>query len=217
LNISGVTLPTPGKKNVLFGGMKYEFIEIDQKPYPWWQAWVNWFWTRDPLLDLIENSRYDQRNYLRLQEFFERTARTDLADQVYIAMKRQELFPQQWYGWLNPVLYFKLTFWDLPVGYGRKPLRIFLFALPFILVGAWLFDVRQVKGVTWPLKNKFRLFIGRLVLSLDVFTPSLLNLGLEKTWHQHLSEGESIYLFFHHLAGRVFLAVFFFGVWSYFK
>jgi hypothetical protein len=132
-------------------------------------------------------------------------------------MKRQELFPQHWYGWLNPVFYFKFLFWDLPVGYGRQPLRIFWFVLPFIVVGAWLFDVRQVKGVTWPLKNKFRLLIGRLVLSLDMFTPSLLNLGLEKTWHQNLSEGGSIYLFFHRLAGRVFLAVFFFGVWSYFK
>jgi uncharacterized protein YjbI with pentapeptide repeats len=217
LHISRVTWPTPGKKNVLLGGMRYEFIEIDQKPYPWWQTWGNWFRVRDPLLDLIENSRYDQRNYIRLQEFFERTAQTDLADQVYIAMKRQELWPQHWYGWLNPVFYFKYLFWDLPVGYGRQPLRIFLFALPFILVGAWLFDVRQVKGVTWPLKNKVRLLIGRLVLSLDVFTPSLLNLGLEKTWHQKLSEGGSIYLFFHRMAGRVFLAVFFFGVWSYFK
>ena len=217
LEISKVTWPTPGKQKVLLGGMKYEFIEIGHEPTSWWQAWGNWYRARDPLLNLIEHSRYDQRNYLRLEEFFKRTAQTDLADQTYIAMKRQELFPQQWYGWLNPVLYFKLIFWDLPVGYGRKPLRIFLFAFPFLLLGAWLFDVRQVKGVTWPLKNKFRLLIGRLVLSLDIFTPSLLNLGLEKTWQQKLSDGESIYLFFHRLAGRVFLAVFFFGVWSYFK
>ena len=109
-------------------------------------------------------------------------------------------------------------FWDLPVGYGRKPMRIVWFALPVLLLGAYCFDPKYLTGITWPQQSRLHNVLARLLLSLDKFTPSLLDLGLEKSWEApELSHRLQLFLYGHRLMGRVTLAIFGLAVWAKFK
>ncbi len=205
-------------------GLSCQSMKMIEEPNTswWWDkasTWVPiWLYPRDPLLNLIDNSDFDTRNYLHLEAFFQRTGKKELADQAYLKMKQRESGLDSWTAWIEPWKWPKLLLWDLPVGYGRKPLRILGFALLFIGVGACVFDPKYLTHVKWPKKNKFYGVLGRLLLSCDICTPSLLNLGMEKDWSPPRISGRmKIFIFLYGLVGRIFIAVFFLGVWEKFK
>ena len=213
----------PGKDKVNLAGLSCQSMEMDKPPPT--GCWdkvtarlLTWLYPHDRLLDLIDNSDSDTTTYLNLAAFFQRTSQKDLADQTYIKMKQKESGLDSWWDWLNPWKWPELLFWDLPVGYGRKPLRILGYALIFIGVGACLFNPIYLTKVKWPKRSKFFGVLGRLALSCDICTPSLLNLGLEQDWSPpRPSTRMKILIFLYGLVGRIFIAVFFLGVWEKFK
>ena len=102
-----------------------------------------------------------------------------------------------------------LLFWDWPVGYGRKPQSIFWFALPFIIFGAVVLDPRYLEGIGWPQKNKLYEWLARLLLSVDKFTPKLMEFGLEDKWQPpKLSGFMQFFLHVYKIMGKVFLSYF---------
>ncbi len=214
LFLSRLTWPAAGTQGMQIAGMTYQSIAIEAPPTSSGNKVWNWLLARSPELDWLEHSPFDEGNYLQLERFLSQSGHKLLADKVYISMKRQEIWPQKWYEWLNPVFWSTLIFWDVPVGCGRKPLRTVWFALAFILVGAYFFDPHYLEGVDQPRRNISR----RLLLSVDKFIPSMFDLGMETKWHPtSLPVSVRIYNWIHKLTGRAFLAIFFFGVWAYFK
>jgi hypothetical protein len=216
--------PKPKEDKVDLSGFSWHSLEMPTySPITGlWNKVTNrlpkWLYPHDNLLYWIENSQFDQRNYLQAEAFFQRTGRKALADKAYIMMKQRENGLDSWWGWLNPWHWPKLLFWDLPVGYGRKPLRILIVAVLFVGVGAWLFNPKYLTHVRWPKKNQFYGVLGRLALSCDICTPSLLNLGMEQDWSPPRVSGRmKIFIFFYKLLGRIFIAVFFLGIWEKFK
>jgi len=202
IEVKGINWPGGGQQAEL-GGLTYNSLTSKDHPY-----------SNQVLLTMVESSDYDSQNYQQLEEYFKRKGRMDWADTVYIAMKRREMQPREWYEWFNPLYWFTKFLWDWPVGFGRNPLNILWFALPFILVGAWIFNPKYLKGVEWPEMNLLR----RLFLSLDKFSPNFFDFGFEKNWHpESLSKGVQTYSFIHKMTGRISLTVFFVGVWEFFR
>lgn len=208
----------PGPEDLDLSRMTYQFATITEGDTKkegdtnWFKNFFNWVMGNSLLLKWIENSRFDKRNYLDLQEYLNRIGQGDQADKAFISMKRREWGLNNW-GWLDPLNWPILLFWDLPVGYGRKPLRVVLIALGMIIIGAVFFDTRYLKDVDWPVNKEIR----KLALSLDIFTPSLLNLGMEAKWESPKTIGLQRGIFLYKLFGRIFMALFFFGIWEYFK
>jgi uncharacterized protein YjbI with pentapeptide repeats len=220
LEMSKVKWPEPGREKVLLSGMSYQSMEIiKEDPRDNWLAKLgNWLHPTDALLDRIDDSNFDTRNYIQLQDLYQRTGQEELADQTYIKLKQREGGLDTWGSWLNPLNWPKLFFWDLAVGYGRKPLRILWSGLVIIAFGACFLDPEYLTDTGWVKKNKLYGVAGRLLLSWDMFTPSLLNLGMEKKWDPPGISGRlKFYILIHKLAGRVFIAVFLVGVWAKFK
>ena len=219
LKMSDMKWPTPGKERVRFGGMTYQSIEIaDDPPGTRLAQLIAWLFPTSPILERVDNSAFDAGNYLQVQNFFQRTAKEELGDQAYINLRRRSSGLESPGDWLKPWYWPQLLFWDLPVGYGRKPLRILWYALIFVVAGALFFDPRYLTGVSWPERSRLYDVLGRLALSFDMFTPSLLNLGYEQNWHPvEVSVRLKTFIFFHKLVGRIFIAVFFLGVWAKFK
>lgn len=218
LDISGTEWPQD-KGRALLPGMTYQsIVRQSSGETHWLHRQRNWLFSRDPLLDWLDRSKFDSRNYLQLKNYFEQTGKDDLAAQAYINMKRRANGLEEWLDYFNPVQWPELVFWDLPVGRGRRPLRIFLVAIPFLLTGAILFKSKDLVNRDWPKKNRFYAMLGSVLLSVDIFTPSLLNLGMENHWTPSpLSGGVRAYVHVHRLVGRIFIAVFFLGIWSQFK
>ncbi len=170
------------------------------------------------VLAWLNQAVFDTRNYKNYQTYLERIGRGDWADAVFISMKRREWGVDTWQQRLNPLKWPLLLCWDWPVGYGRKPQSIFWFALPFILLGAIILDPRYLQGIQWPQKNLFCNLAGRLLLSVDKFTPKLLEFGLEDKWQPpHLSGFQQFFLYAHKLMGKVFLSIFFIAVYARFR
>ncbi len=219
LKMTGTKWPQKNKDSVKLGGMTYQSISMDNSGASHWLHRLrNWLFSRDNLLDWVDRSSFDSGNYLQLKNHFEQTGQDDLAAQATINMKRRANGLEEWLDYLNPLQWPELLFWDLPVGRGRRPLRIFLFAIPFILAGALIFKTEYLADQEGPKKNRFYGMVSSVLLSVDMFTPSLLNLGMENHWAPPpLSRSTRAYIHVHQLVGRIFIAVFFLGVWSQFK
>jgi uncharacterized protein YjbI with pentapeptide repeats len=202
LKFSQVSWPEEAKK-INLSGLTYQTItgESEKKILHW-----------------LDQAVFDTRNYTAYQAYLERINRGDWADEVFINMKRREWGVQTWKNWLNPVNWPILLLWDLPVGYGRKPQNIFWFALPFIILGAILLDPRHLEGISWPQKNKLYNVAGRLLLSVDKFTPKLMEFGLDDRWRpSELSGFMQFFLHTFRLMGKVFLSIFFIAIFARFK
>lgn len=226
LDFSGVAWPPRGRDFVLLSGMVYQSINLGAQPGKGTSSpWFAWSADDRALLTWLGNTRYDANNYRQLQAYLTRTGREDLADQVYINMKRRENHLENWGDWLKPWKWPLLLLWDLPVGYGRQPLKIFWFALAFVLMGAVVYHPRYLSEFTWPFRRRFSEYFLRILLSIDKFTPALVDLGLESKWQLAPDRGEAhktymgrkIYDYLHRRVGRIFAAVFFIGVWEFFK
>ncbi len=219
LEMTGTNWPQKGKDHIKLAGMTYQSIKMDHSgPDPVLRQLRNWFCSRDNLLNWLDRSSFDSRNYLQLKNHFEQTGQDDLAAQAYINMKRRASGLEEWQDYLYPWQWLELLFWDLPVGRGRRPLRIFLIAIPFIVAGALMFKSQDLLDRDWPKKNRFSALAGSVLLSVDMFTPSLLNLGMENHWQPAtLSPARRAYIHVHRLVGRICIAVFFVGIWSQFK
>ena len=172
----------------------------------------------ESILQWLNLAVFDTRNYTIYQTYLERTGKGDWADEVFISMKRREWGVQTWRERLNPLKWPLLLFWDWPVGYGRKPQSIFWFALPLIIFGAVVLDPRYLEGIGWPQKNKLYEWLARLLLSVDKFTPKLMEFGLEDKWQPpKLSGFMQFFLHVYKIMGKVFLSIFFIAIYARFK
>jgi uncharacterized protein YjbI with pentapeptide repeats len=166
-----------------------------------------------PLLKWINQSSFNSRNYVFVEQYLNQTGNKREADKVFITMKRHEWGMYDWVSWLSPTTWLTILLWDLPVGYGRKPIRIAFIALGILIIGAFRFDPDHLMEVDWPKNN----YIKRLGLSLDIFTPSLLNLGLEGKWKPPMTVPLQRFIFIYRLIGRICMAILAVSIWEYFK
>lgn len=139
-----------GKDKVQLSGMTYKVISPTEKS----ATRKDW----DRIITLINNSGFDSRNYLQLQNYLARAGDEDLSDEVFIAMKNREL-------WEYPSLcnipgnILKYFFWGLLAGYGRKPFRPLICGLVLVVIGAiFVFnpkslDINYIKK--WPWITKY--------------------------------------------------------------
>jgi hypothetical protein len=208
LKILGVEWPQDRDK-VRFSGMIYNFIATAEGPgRP--QDWRK-------LIDWVHHSSFDNRNYLQLQSFFEQNAHRSLADEVFIDMKRQETWPNNWVEWLNPAVWAKVVLWDFLAGYGRKPFRIFWAALAIVILGAFYYDPHNLKEIDWPQKSRFYGILGSFLLSFEQFTP-MVDLGMQKKWKPDKISGRfTVFIYFQRLAGWILVPIFLAAIYTKFK
>ena len=114
LLLARLTWPALGTRKLQIAGMTYQSIAIEASPASSANKVWNWLFARSPELDWLEHSHSDEGNYLQLERFLNQSGHKRLADKVYISMKRQEIWPQKWYEWLNPVFWSTLIFWVCP-------------------------------------------------------------------------------------------------------
>jgi hypothetical protein len=208
LKILGVAWP-PDRDKVQYSGMTYTFITTAAGPIRSqdWRKLIAW----------VHHSSFDNRNYLQLKSFFEQNGHQDLADDVFIDMKRQETWPHDWVDWLNPAVWLKVVFWDFLAGYGRKPFRIFWVALVIVIVGAFYYDPQYLMEIDWPKKNRFYGLLGRILLSFEQFTP-MVDLGMQKKWEPDNISGQlSMFIYFQRLAGWILVPIFLTAIYTKFK
>ena len=152
----------------------------------------------DEYLNLINNAQFNFTNYIQLESYFRRCGMENLSDAVYIAGKRVELWPKKGYEWLYPNKWLKIFFWDLLTGYGRRPIQAFLFIIPILIVGIFLFNPKYLTGKSWQKGFSDRYPIcGRVFLSFDRFIP-VINLGFKDCWEPKPKEiKKSIWIWWH--------------------
>jgi uncharacterized protein YjbI with pentapeptide repeats len=172
------------------------------------------------VLEWLNKAQFDSRNYTNYQAYLEKINKGDKADKVFIEMKRREWGMETW-GKMNlsPTKWLVYLFWDFPVGYGRRPQDILWYALPVILLGALVLNPRHLEGLDWPQKNLVCDVAARLLLSVDKFTPKLLELGLVEKWKpsEKLSGLTQVFLVVYPLMGKAFIFIFFIAVYAKFR
>jgi hypothetical protein len=176
----------------ILNGMSYKDIDVGG----------NW----RKLLEMLNKSSFNFDDYRRLETYLLRNGNSGLADEVYIMGKRRELSQ---ISWLNPGKIFTYICYDLMMGYGRKPGRLFLLWLNWVIVGAFIFNPKYLDDIDWVREaTKYKQLLIRYLLSSDRFIPGL-NLGLSKIWNPYneVSDFTWLYWYLHRFLGW-FLYVF---------
>jgi hypothetical protein len=198
------------KEKVQLSGLSYDYIcAADDPAKTDWEKVISW----------VNHSHFDRRNYVKLQTYFLQNNQEDLADKVFINMRRQEIWPKFWWQWLNPGFYLQLIFWDALAGYGREPFRIIWAALAMVLLGMRVNDPQFLKGVDWPKKNRLYDLLGRVLLSFEQFTP-MVDLGLRKRWEPPESATSwhlLTFIYLQRLSGWILIPIFLTAIYTKFK
>jgi hypothetical protein len=184
LDVSGITLPPQPD------GINLDYLTYRQLTAKKGKDLEDWAL----LFALVDHSRYNRQNYVQLEEYCKRLGYSDLADAAYIAGKRRE---NQLRKWFKPEALATLIFIDWMTGYGRKPGRLFLLWLNWILLGMLFFDPKFLEDGSWssaafgnhPMALRF-------LLSLDRFIPGV-DLGLAKNWNPHNQVPYKIWIFWY--------------------
>ena len=164
-------------EEVWLEGLTYQSVSAGEGPQDWQKllAWIN-------------HSRFDNRNYQQLEDFFLHGGTKDRADTVYIEGKRREVMQKWW----HPYNLATLVFWDGLAGYGNKPARTLWVSLLIVLVGTFSSIPTISIPPFWAAgAGCWRATFGksewcRFFLSLDEFLPGV-DLGLARLWQ--LSKG----------------------------
>ncbi len=207
LKMLNVTWPA-NPEQVWLEGLTYQNVSAGEGPQDWHKllAWIN-------------HSRFDNRNYQQLEDFFLHGGTKDRADTVYIEGKRREVMQQWW----HPYNLATLVFWDGLAGYGKKPTRTLWVSLLIVFIGTSVFDQRNfdpsfLGGWTWLLQgNRYKTMAVRFFLSLDEFLPGV-DLGLAKLWQiEKISFPMLLYYHFHKIAGWILIPIGLAAVFTQFK
>jgi hypothetical protein len=174
LNLIRVTWPKP-KENNWLEGLKYNSINTGSKSENW-----------GILIDWIDGSRFNTQPYTQLEEFFNRCGLKELANKVFMSMKRRErkMAPEfsgrRIWNW----------FLDVSVGYGRQPWRALLASVFVVCLGFLVFwssnDMVSKKSnfvECHVAKNEMAIsqnVYDRFWYSIDLFLP--IDLGVSKYW-----------------------------------
>ncbi len=176
----------------------------------------SYYW--NDLIRLIDDSKFDPKNYRQLEEYFKQRGQDNLATEVYIKMNDRELGQaENWYWKIwNWVKWF---FWGWPTGYGRKQYRVLLISLSIILLGVILFNPKHLKS-----EHSFEKITNpimlRLLLSVDIFLPKVhqklagiikfsgLDLGIAQAW-QPPNRALWVFCQFEKLIGFIIVIAFF--------
>jgi uncharacterized protein YjbI with pentapeptide repeats len=195
-------------EDVWLEGLTYQSVSAGEGPQDWRK-----------LLDWINHSRYDSRNYQQLEDFFLHGGTKARADTVYIQGKRRQVMQQWW----RPGNLATLVFWDWLTGYGRKPSRTVWISLAIVLVGMLFFDPNNfdpsfLGGWNWLMDgNVWKKRVVTFFLSLDEFLPGV-DLGLARLWQlSTISYPTLVYYHFHKIAGWILIPVGLAAVFSQFK
>lgn len=195
-------------EEVWLEGLTYQSVSAGEGLQDW-QKLLNW----------VNHSRFDSRNYRQLEKFFLHGGAKDRADTVYIEGKRREVMQQWW----HPYNLATLVFWDGLAGYGRKPSRTVWISLVIILVGMRFFDPQNfdpsfLGGWKWLLGGSvWKTRVVRFFLSLDEFLPGV-DLGLARLWQlSNVSYSTLLYYHFHKISGWILIPVGLAAVYSQFK
>ena len=195
-------------EQVWLEGLTYQSVSAGEGPHDWQKllAWIN-------------HSRFDNRNYQQLEDFFLHGGTKDRADTVYIEGKRREVMQKWW----HPYNLATLVFWDGLAGYGKKPARTLWVSLLIVFIGTFVFDHRNfdpgfLGGWTWLLQgNRNKTLVVQFFLSLDEFLPGV-DLGLARLWHiEKISFQTLLYYHFHKIAGWILIPVGLAAVLTQFK
>ena len=195
-------------EDVWLEGLTYQSVSAGEGPRDWRKllAWIN-------------HSRYDNRNYQQLEDFFLHGGTKDRADTVYIQGKRRQVMQQWW----RPGNLATLVFWDWLTGYGRKPYRTVWISLAIVLVGMLFFDPNNfdpsfLGGWKWLLDgNVWKKRVVRFFLSLDEFLPGV-DLGLARLWQlSKVDYPTLLYYHFHKISGWILIPIGLAAVYSQFK
>jgi len=176
LRLVQVTWPSQANE-VLLDGLTYEDLsKREDGTKPDWKE----------VLDLLNLSRFNTKNYSQLEAYLQRGGEKNWADRIYINCKRRDLRQKRYWR-------FRLSnwaiwiFWDLLTGYGRKPARTLLLIIPLVVAGAFLFEP-QFEAKFLKDYSSFKSIImdyppiARGILSIDRFLPGV-DLGIAKYWH----------------------------------
>jgi uncharacterized protein YjbI with pentapeptide repeats len=213
LKLEGSKPPQPREK-FLINGMTYQSLTLPprEKPLGVWQGFHNWMlpgsWEEQlkkpgGIYDWVTASHFDSQNYRQLESYFKRCGYEDLADDVYIDMKRVENSGRNVISrWAIGVL------WDGMAGYGRKPYRIFLGGAFFFLLGMALFKTEYVEGGERLLKiRRSHRLVSQAFISLDHLLPGL-DLGFVGKWNfGNMPLSRICYFIGHRLMGYVLLSI----------
>ena len=194
-------------EEVWLEGLTYQSVSAGEGPQDWQKllAWIN-------------HSRFDNRNYQQLEDFFLHGGTKDRADTVYIEGKRREVMQKWW----HPYNLATLVFWDGLAGYGKKPARTLWVSLLIVLIGTFVFDHRQFRS---QLSGRLELAAGgkckkrvvQFFLSLDEFLPGV-DLGLARLWHyRKIVFPTLLYYHFHKIAGWILIPIGLAAVFTQFK
>ncbi len=195
-------------EQVWLEGLTYQSVSAGEGPQDWQKllAWIN-------------HSRFDNRNYQQLEDFFLHGGTQDRANTVYIEGKRREVMQKWW----HPYNLATLVFWDGLAGYGKKPARTLWVSLLIVFIGTFVFDHRNfdpsfLGGWTWLLQgNRNKVLVMQFFLSLDEFLPGV-DLGLARLWHlEKISFSTLLYYHFHKIAGWILIPVGLAAVLTQFK
>ena len=194
--------------DVWLEGLTYQSVSAGEGPQDWRQ-----------LLDWINHSRYDNRNYQQLEDFFLHGGSKNRADTVYIQGKRRQVMQQWW----RPGNLATLIFWDYLTGYGRKPSRTVWVSLAIVLLGMLFFDPGNfdpsfLGGWKWLLDGSiWKKRVVTFFLSLDEFLPGV-DLGLARLWQlSKVTYPTLVYYHFHKIAGWILIPIGLAAVYSQFK
>jgi hypothetical protein len=195
-------------EQVWLEGLTYQSVSAGEGPFDW-----------QKLLVWINHSRFDNRNYQQLEDFFLHGGTKDRADSVYIEGKRREVMQKWW----HPYNLATLVFWDFLAGYGKKPARTLWVSLLIVFIGTFVFDHRNfdpgfLGGWTWLLQgNRNKTLVVQFFLSLDEFLPGV-DLGLARLWHiEKISFQTLLYYHFHKIAGWILIPIGLAAVLTQFK
>ncbi len=189
-------------------GLTYQSLSAGERPQDWQKllAWVN-------------HSRFDNRNYQQLEDFFLHGGTKDRADTAYIEGKRREVMQKWW----HPYNLATLVFWDGLAGYGKKPTRTLWVSLLIVFIGTFVFDYRNfdpnfIGGWSWLLQgNRQKTMVVQFFLSLDEFLPGV-DLGLARLWHlEKISFPTLLYYHFHKICGWILIPIGLAAVFTQFK
>jgi len=127
---------------------------------------------------LVNNVNFSADAYERVEEYFRRVGEHDLADEVFIQRRRQEM--------KDPDLSWPTKAWshvlDWVVGYGKEPSRALGFGVIVILLGSFVFRPEKMCSSKHALKccNSFW-------YSVDLFVPGI-DLHVADDWHPEMPQ-----------------------------
>jgi hypothetical protein len=173
LNILNVTWPKEHNK-INLDGIKFEHISAGPKSTDW-----------KKLFKWIDGSRFSKQAYSQLEEFYRRSGQKEIADNIFLGLKRREEIYAKNIDWLWKFILRQL------IGHGREMKKTVFYCIIIITLGSMVFwekdgMVRKnINGGSIIIYNTQKIeyhdhFYHPIWYSIDLFLP--IDLGMAKYW-----------------------------------